>query len=274
MSGVGSGGSRACVTAHCRLPRDRAAHTLSATGGHRNPRLVMAFCLWSAHRGKSDNFLRGRAPDRSLVGAEVVRYSVSPWIAVVVVATDLSRPEGLRLRRRVHPRPLEEPGCRVRSRSTPLPRSSPGPCIDARRHRGVAQGHSAIAAGSRRRAHGARGGFDAVAPGRPDGLGLRGSGTTMVTNGERGRAMRRVSQPLRVAHLDVHCAPSLDIHAEPWIQPYLLGRTFKSSVRAPRWKSADSHSTAHLSRGLRAQYADVALERDAAARLIKEAIRS
>jgi hypothetical protein len=140
MSGVGSGGPRACVTAHCRLPRDRAAHTLSATAGHRNPRLVMAFWLWSAHRGKSDNFLRGRAPDRSLVGAEVVRYSVSPWIAVVVVATDLSRPEGLRLRRRVHPRPLEEPGCRVRSvhtvasvftwpvhRCTSPPRSGSGP---------------------------------------------------------------------------------------------------------------------------------------------------
>jgi hypothetical protein len=88
--------------------------------------------------------------------------------------------------------------------------------------------------------------------------------------------MGRVSQPLRVAQLDVHSAPSLDIHAEPWIQTqtYLLGRTFRFSVRTPRWKSADSHSTAHLAGGLRAQYADVALERDAAARLIREAIRS
>jgi hypothetical protein len=102
----------------------------------------------------------------------------------------------------------------------------------------------------------------------------RGSGITMVTNGERGRAMGRVSQTLPVAHLDVHCAPSLDIHAEPWIQTYFLGRPFRLSVRTPRWKSADSHSTAHLSGGLRAQYADIAVERDAAARLIKEAIRS
>jgi hypothetical protein len=96
----------------------------------------------------------------------------------------------------------------------------------------------------------------------------------MVTNGERGRVMGRVSQPLRMAHLDVDCAPSLDIHAEPWIQTYVLGRTFRFSVRTPRWKNADSHSTVHLSAELRAQYADVALERDAAARLIKEAIRS
>jgi hypothetical protein len=86
--------------------------------------------------------------------------------------------------------------------------------------------------------------------------------------------MGRVSRPLPVAHLDVDCAPSLDIHAEPWIQTYVLGRAFRFSVRTPRWKSADSHSTAHPSGVLRAQYSDVALERDTAARLIKEAIRS
>jgi hypothetical protein len=184
------------------------------------------------------------------------------------------RPESLRRRRRVHPRPLEEPGCRVRSRSAPLPRFSSGSCTDARRHRGVAQGHSAIAAGSRRRARGVRGGVDAVALGRPDGLELRGSEITMVTNGERGLAMGRMSQPSRVAHLGLDCAPSLDIHAEPWMQTYPLGRTVRFSVRTPRWKSADSHSTAHLSAELRAQFSDVALERDAAARLIKESIRS